>query len=189
MRRGFAFKAFLASAFLVGCGDAGGGAHRAVDSRSALANPPELLELENVSSRQELFRDLVRVSNVQAGQPGGKAVLFAVNRAGAWVAAPGLDPRTELLQPQDGGLGISLAFSGRPEDRWPEDPRESLQGLSEKEAAELIAPKLLARWGISGPAQVQLDRALGAPYAAAYVDGILKLNPSFLYLAASASAP
>jgi hypothetical protein len=33
---------------------------------------------------------------------------------------------------------------------------------------------------------VRVDRALGAPYAAAYVDGVMRVNPAFLYLAAAA---
>jgi len=33
---------------------------------------------------------------------------------------------------------------------------------------------------------VQVDRAAGAPYAAAWVDGALRLNPAFVLLAAAA---
>jgi hypothetical protein len=32
---------------------------------------------------------------------------------------------------------------------------------------------------------VQVDKASGAPYAVAYVDGILRINPAFLYMAAA----
>ena len=34
---------------------------------------------------------------------------------------------------------------------------------------------------------VRVERASGVPYAAAYVDGVLRINPAFLYLAAAAS--
>ena len=38
------------------------------------------------------------------------------------------------------------------------------------------------------PVVLALTGASGAPYAVAYVDGILRINPAFLYLAA-ASGP
>ena len=78
----------------------------------------------------------------------------------------------------------ALVFDARGE-RWPEDRREGLQGLSEREAAELVARTLLTHWGVRPEGTVQVDRASGAPYAVAYVDGILRINPAFLYLAAA----
>ena len=75
-------------------------------------------------------------------------------------------------------------FEGR--DPWPTDRRDSLGGLSEREAAELVARSLLSGWKVDDAQQtILVDRAAGAPYAAAWVDGILRVNPSLLYLAAS----
>jgi hypothetical protein len=91
----------------------------------------------------------------------------------------------DLFQSWDAGGGIQLEFNARAGERWPEDRREGLQGLSEREAAELVARTLMAHWGIHPEGTVQVDRASGAPYAVAYVDGILRINPAFLYLAAA----
>ena len=60
-----------------------------------------------------------------------------------------------------------------------------VHGLSEREASELVARTLLTHWGIQQTGPVQVDRVSGAPYAVAYVDGILRINPAFLYLAAA----
>lgn len=50
-----------------------------------------------------------------------------------------------------------------------------------------MARSLLSQWGIGQDGRIAVDRATGAPYAAAYVDGILRINPSFLYLATAIS--
>ncbi len=114
-------------------------------------------------------------------------MLFPILQNGTSVAAPGFDAKADLLQAEGGAL--ALAFEGRVGERWPEDRRESLQGLSEREAAELVGRSLLARWQIAPAGKIQVDRAPSAPYAAAYVDGILRINPSFLYLVASTGLP
>jgi hypothetical protein len=173
----------LAAAFLVACGG-GESPSRSAHARQALTGSPELLELESPSARQELFREVARTSLGEAGRPARQPVLFPISRGAELVAAPGLDGRVDLLQ--GAPVALQLTFDARGGDRWPEDRRESLQGLSEREAAELVARSLLALWGIQPAGAVQVDRASGAPYAVAYVDGILRVNPSFLYLAASA---
>ncbi|MGZ3457343.1 MAG: hypothetical protein ACXU86_02440, partial [Archangium sp.] len=108
-----------------------------------------------------------------------------ISQRGELVAAPGIEGRADLLQSPDAGAALQLSFDGRAGERWQEDRRESLQGLSEREAAELVARTLLAHWRINPTGVVQVDRASGAPYAAAYVDGILRINPAFLYMAAA----
>ena len=168
----------------------GGGAApvRSSSVRQVLMANPEFLEFESVSARQELFRDLARISNSEAGSPNG-LVLFPIIHDGQVIAAPALEARTDLLQAPDAGAGLQLSFEARIGERWPEDRRESLQGLSEREAAELVARSLLLRWGLSSASEIRVDRASGAPYAVAYADGILRINPSFIYLAAAASSP
>jgi hypothetical protein len=143
--------------------------------------------MEGVQTRQELFRELIRTSASQAGRRATPGVLFAVARGEDLFAAPALEPRADLFQSWDGGSGTALELDSGAEG-WPEDPRESLQGLSERESAALVAASLLQRWGIQGASTVRVERALGAPYAAAYVDGVLRVNPSFIYLAAGATA-
>lgn len=168
----------------------GGGAtpSRAMQMRQALTSPPELLEFESPAARQEMFREMARASQSEAGQPASALVLFPVSHgADRLVAAPGFDARSDLLQAPDAGT-LLLSFDPHGGDRWPEDRRDSLMGLSEREVAELVARTLLTRWGLQPAGTVAVDRATGAPYAAAYVDGILRLNPSLLYLAASVGA-
>lgn len=156
-----------------------------MSARQALTNPPEFLEFESPSTRLELYREVARQSVVEAGQAAQALVLFPVSRQGELLAARGFDPRMDLFQAPDAGAPLELVFESGGGERWPDDRREGLQGLSEREAAELVARTLLAHWGIEPDSAVQVDRASGAPYAVAYVDGILRINPAFLYLAAA----
>src|SRR6218665_1309525 len=175
----------LSLVVLTGCGVGGAPVRVAPGARQALTNPPELLEFESPSTRLELYREVARISEVEAGQAAQAPMLFPISQGGELVAAPGFEGRTDLLQAPDAGAPLQLSFDGRAGERWQEDRRESLQGLSEREAAELVARTLLAHWRISPSGVVQVDRASSAPYAAAYVDGILRINPAFLYMAAA----
>ncbi|WP_343073587.1 hypothetical protein [Pyxidicoccus fallax] len=170
---------------LTACGEAGRPALATLSARQALTNPPEFVEFESPTMRLELYREVARQSVVESGQAAQALVLFPITREGELLAAPGFDAKTDLFQSPDAGGGIQLVLDARYGERWPEDRRESLQGLSEREAAELVARTLLVHWGIQPEAAVQVDRASGAPYAVAYVDGILRINPAFLYLAAA----
>ena len=157
---------------------------------AALMEVPEALEFEPLAVRQELYRGVMRAAAQEAGQvvsPTG-AALFPVSRGGTLVAAPAMEGVDLFLSP-DAGAGVLLSFEPRGTERWSDERTESLQGLSEREAAELVARTLLARWGVRPSGPVRVDRALGAPYAAAYVDGVLRINPAFVSLAAAASAP
>lgn len=177
----FAVSAML----LAACG--GTSPVRSSHARQALTSSPELLELESPAARQDMFREVARTSLAEAGHPARQPVLFPVSRGDELVAAPGFDAKADLLQAPSATVPLQLTFDARGGDRWPEDRRDSLQGLSEREAAELVARSILSLWGIQPSGPIQVDRASGAPYAVAYVDGILRVNPSFLYLAASAS--
>jgi hypothetical protein len=157
-------------------------------ARQALTSSPEALEFESASTRLELFRELARLSEQEEGQAAQALVLFPISQNGELVAAPGFGQRMDLLQAPDAGGVLQLTFDGRTGEHWPEERRDSLQGLSEREAAELVARTLLTVWGIHPTGAVQVDRVSGAPYAVAYVDGIVRINPAFLYLAA-ASGP
>jgi hypothetical protein len=177
---------FVVALTIAACGQ-GVAPSRSMSARQALMSGPELLEFESVSARQDLYRELARTSLNEAGGE-EQVVLFPVIQNGTLVAAPGIEARTDLLQAAGGGE-LQLVFEGRAGERWPEDRRDGLQGLSEREAAELVGRSLLTRWGISPGGRIQVDRAPMAPYATAYVDGILRINPSFLYLAAAAGLP
>lgn len=170
---------------LTACGEAGKPVLATMSARQALTNPPEFLEFESPAMRLELFREVARQSVFEAGRAAQALVLFPISQQGELLAAPGFEARMDLFQSWDAGGGIQLEFDARAGERWPEDRREGLQGLSEREAAELVARTLMAHWGIRPESTVQVDRASGAPYAVAYVDGILRINPAFLYLAAA----
>lgn len=186
MRR-WAYGLLLGALLAVtGCDGTSAPARAVVDARQVLTAAPELLETESLPVRQELFREVARLSQSEAGRPAQALVLFPLSRGSAMVAAaPGLEPRMDLLQPPASGAATQLRLEGRAGERWPEDRRESLQGLSEREAAELVARTLLAWWRVKPAGMVQVERAWGAPYAVAYVDGILRINPAFLYMAAA----
>jgi ABC-type sugar transport system substrate-binding protein len=79
---------------------------------------------------------------------------------------------------------VDLVFETRG-DRFADDRRDAFQGLSEREAAELIARSLITQWNLKPAGSVPVVRVSGAPYAAAWIDGQLRLNPSFVYLAAA----
>ncbi len=158
---------------------------RAVTSSQALSGTAEWLEFETPSTRNELFKDVVRASAVQQGQEG--TVLFPVMMDGALKGAPALDSRADLLQAPDAGV-LQLSFDTKG-DRFSEDRRDAFQGLSEREATELVARSLLHRWKVNPAGPILVIRAAGAPYAAAWIDGTLRINPAFVYMAAAPISP
>ncbi len=179
---------FVSLVFLTACGAGTAPSSRAISTSQALTGTAEWLEFEAPALRTELFREVARTSLMQAGQRATGQMVFPVMVNGEFIAATGLDPRSDLLMSADAGGAIQLSFDGRG-DRWSDDRRDSFQGLSEREAVELIARSLLQHWGIAAQSVVRVDRVAGAPYAAAYMDGILRVNPAFVYMATAPSAP
>jgi hypothetical protein len=166
---------------LAACGDAS--PVRSQTARAALLQSPEQIELLTLPARLEVFHELVRDSALeQAGAAEGGLALFPFVQNGELRAAPALEGRGDLFEVPDAGQPAALVFEG---ERWSEERRESLQGLSEREAAELVARSLAARWNLHPRDALRIDRADGVPYAAAYADGVLRLNPVLLYLVAS----
>jgi hypothetical protein len=156
---------------------------RALNARSVLTGAPETLEFESPQARQDLYAEIARSSLSEAGRPAGPEVLFPVLQDGSALAAAGFDAHTDLLAGADAGEDVWVDLDGT--DGWPEARKASLGGLSEKEVAELVARSLIARWNLHPKGRVVVERALGAPYAAAWADGMLRINPSFLYLASA----
>ena len=179
------FALTVAVVALTGCG-VGAGSLKPRSSAEALITTAEVLEFETPTSRRELFVDLARTSQLQTGSTG--AVLFPVMRSGDLVAAEGLDVKADLLQVPDAGTPVVLNFEAGAAG-FADDRRESLQGLSEREAAELIARSLLTKWKLPMGAAVQVERTPGVPYAVAYIDGVLRINPAFVYMAAAPVGP
>lgn len=154
---------------------------RTLTTSQALTGTSEWLEFESVQVRQELLKDVLRQSQAESGRTG--AVLFPLLQNGSLVAAPALETTADLLQAPDAGAPLVIEFD-RAGERFAEDRRDGLQGLSEREAAELVARSLVARWNLSVD-RLTVTRAAGAPWAAAYMDGVLRLNPAFVALAAT----
>lgn len=165
----------------MGCG-AGSTPSRALSSSQALTGTAEWLEFEPTQVRIDLFREVARQANIQAGHPGPS--LFPMLVGTEFVAAPAFDANVDLLGPADAGSAVDLNFESRG-DRFAEDRRDAFQGLSEREAAEQIARSLITLWNLKPSGSVTVVRTPGAPYAAAWVDGQLRLNPSFVYMAAA----
>ena len=159
---------------------------RAPSLAQALQNAPEATELEPLAVRQELLRELFRTAQLQAGQPLAGLSVFPVAQADRLEGAPSFDAHADLLQAADAGEAWQLVFEGKGE-RFGEDRRDSFQGLSEKETAELVARSLLHLWNLPAGGSVRVERVSGAPYAAAWVDGVLRLNPVLLQLATTAA--
>jgi len=170
---------------LTACGEVGMGAPAPSQPsiRQVLLEPPEQVEALPVQARSELYRTLLRASG--AGTPDGLLALFPIVQDGAVRAAPPIEGRLDLLDVSDGGEALLVNLDATLADRWPLERRDALQGLSEREAAELVARSLAARWGLRPRAALRVERAAGAPYAAAYAEGVLRLNPALLYLAAA----
>ncbi len=163
------------------CGDVSLPMH-AQTTRAALLQSPEQVELLPLTARQELIRAVVRESTQeQAGAGDGALALFPFVQNGELRAAPALEGRGDLFEVPDAGEPAALVLEGG----WSQERRDSLQGLSEQEAAELVARSLAARWNLHPHVALRVDRADGVPYAAAYADGVLRVNPVLLYLVAS----
>jgi hypothetical protein len=170
---------------LAACGEVGMGApaQNQPSVRQVLVEPPEQVEALSAGARADLYRSLLRESG--AGTPDGLLALFPIVRDGTVRAAPPIEGRLDLLDVADGGEPLVVNLDSALTDRWPLERREALQGLSEREAAELVARSLAARWGLHPRAALRVERAAGAPYAAAYAESVLRVNPALLYLAAA----
>lgn len=178
-------RVFLISVCLVwamGCGVGGASARGSVSTSQALVSTAEWLEFESPQVRTDLFHDVARQSVVEAGNHG--AVLFPMLVDGEFVAAPALNENADLLGAGDAGESVDVIFENRG-DGFAEDRRDAFQGLSEREAAEQIARSLLSLWAVKPAGRVTVVRAAGAPYAAAWIDGQLRLNPAFIYMASA----
>lgn len=169
----------LLGLFSAACG-VGGLPAKAMTGSQALSGSAEWLEFESPTTRQELFRDVANQSQLQAGRRG--PVLFPMVKDGELVAAPALDPKQDLLSSLDAGSPVTVSFDTRG-DLFGDDRREAFQGLSEREATELVARSLLQHWGVHPSGPVMVMRATGAPYAAAWSDGVLRINPAFVTMA------
>jgi hypothetical protein len=176
--------ALLTLALLLSACGGSAPARAPASARLALTQLPERVGEASRAQRAAWFEELLRASAAEAGQPATAGSLFPLFLGERSLSAPALDFHADLLTPSP---AHPARLACDPRSGWSEQPDDLLGGLSEREAAEWVARALLSRWGIPSAVPVQLDRAVGAPYAAAWVDGVLRLNPAFVLLAASAA--
>ena len=93
--------------FLTACG-AGALPSRAPSTTQALTGTAEWLEFEAPVARTDMFRDVARTSQNQAGLRATGQMVFPRMVNGEFVAAPGIDPRMDLLMSADAGGTIQL---------------------------------------------------------------------------------
>jgi hypothetical protein len=150
-------------------------------SQNALAAPLDDLEFKGARERSRIFNEALRESAAQArAELADGPALFAMERGGRLFALALPSSRALLT---GGAVAVDLASS---RDPWPQDLRIGLLGRSELELAKNAASALVGLLGVLPEAPVVVEREGGAPFAAAFVDGKLRLNPALLYLAAAA---
>jgi hypothetical protein len=152
-------------------------------ARDALGASVEALEFTSEPRRARLYEQLEAQARAQAGvQLADGLAVFAIERGGVLVASE-LPAAEELISGAPGRVDLD-----RSPDPWPVEPRDGLGGLSERELAERAGAVFAARLELPADAPVIVERAAGAPYAAAFVHDRLRLNPALLYLAAARPA-
>jgi len=178
----------------------------------ALVSPAEMLEYESPATRQALWEELLHQAREQAQNPSHMLPLFPLSSPSGFVAKEGLvepfhcSKEVLAMAPKEAPLGLleeeadskeeapefapkeewaelSLKMDERRES-WSDTPREEWRGLSEREVMRCLALSLLAQWQVKG--EISVQRVTRSPYAAAYVEGSLRLNPAFVSLAAAA---
>ncbi len=174
----------ISTLFLTACGAGVAMPSRSLTAQQALTGVAEALEFESPQVRQEMYRAILKTSQTQAGQVASGPIFFPILAGQDFVGAPALDVRADLLSGSDAGRPVQLVMDNR-EEGWAEDRRDSFQGLSEREAAEMVARSLIALWAIDSTEPVVVVRTSGAPYAAAWIDGTLRVNPAFVVMAAA----
>lgn len=148
--------------------------------RGALAAAPEELEVTSDADRALLYQELLALAADEAvrGEPDAP-VLFPI-ASGSRIAPAPFRRALDLLDPPAGAPAVDLDASP---ERWSDEAQAGLGGASERALAERVAQSLLAHWGAPGP--VAVVRTAAVPFAAAFVDGKLRLNPAVVYLAAA----
>ncbi len=147
----------------------------------ALSAGSEELDFASPAARARLFGLVEAQSRIQAATPAPDSpAVFAVEVSSSLL--PAVLPTAGALR-AGSTAPVDLDAS---EDPWPTEPRAGLSGMSEREAARAASSVLAEALSLGGRTLV-VERATGAPYAAAWVERKLRLNPALLYLAAGAA--
>jgi hypothetical protein len=152
--------------------------------RAALFASAEELSVTPDSDRSKLYDELVAVASDEASRQEPDApVLFPVATDQRVVAAP-FSPNLDLLKPPADAPDVELVDTP---ERWSAEPQPGLMGATERGTAIDVSRSLLAEWHVTN--HVLVVRAPAVPFAAAFVDGQLRLNPALLYLAVAHAVP
>jgi hypothetical protein len=171
----------VACALCVACGESVPAVSSPPSLEKALVSPSGMLEYELSSTRQALWEELLAQAQEQATHPSHAQPLFPIFMSTGFVAKEGPAELLHCFEAE--ALELVLKWDERRES-WSDIPREDWRGLSERELARCLALSLLTQWQIKG--EVSLQKVPRSPYAAAYVEGSLRLNPAFVSLAAAA---
>jgi len=172
----------VAWGLLAACGESASTALPSLSLEKALVSPPEILEYESASARHILWEELLAQAQEQALGTSHVQPLFPIFTSTGFVAKEGPAKLGNCFESSE----LVLKLDERRE-AWSDTPREAWRGLSESDVARCLALSLLAQWHIQG--EVLLQKVAKSPYAAAYVEGSLRLNPAFVSLAATAFWP
>jgi hypothetical protein len=169
----------VAGGLLSACGENMPLLSPALSLERALVSPAQMLEYEPLNARQTLWEELLAQAQEQALGTSHVQPLFTLFTSTGFVAKEGPAVLDNCF---DESPDLTLKLDGRKE-AWSDTPREDWRGLSESDMARCLASALLTQWGIQG--EVSLQKVAKSPYAAAYVEGSLRLNPSFVSLSAA----
>jgi len=175
--------AVLLALGLMACGPGGPIPTGAETLQEALALGADVSDVASVSRRSLLYQEARAQSEAEArAELVDGPALFVVEREGRLFAMSLPSAQTLLL---GANRDVDLESSA---EAWPTEPRVGLKGESEKSLAARVGSALIMTAGLcEGP--IVVERESGAPYAAAFVQGRLRLNPVLLYLASASEEP
>ena len=176
--------ALLAWGLWAACGENASPVSPSLSLEKALVSSSEILEYETLSARLLLWEELLSQAQEQSLRPSQVQPLFPIFTSTGFVAKGFVTKEgpAELGNCSTQSPQLLLKWDERRE-MWSDVPKEEWKGLSERDVARCLALSLLTQWQIKG--EVSLQRVAKSPYAAAYVEGSLRLNPSFVALAAA----
>lgn len=148
--------------------------------RAALFASADELAVTPETDRGRLYDEMTSLAAGEATKQEQDApVLFPIASGERLVAAP-FAHDVDLLKPHDSAPAVDLAETP---ERWSEEPDPALTGASERDLATAVSRSLLEMWSVTE--RTTVVRSPAVPFAAAWVDGRLRVNPALLYLVAA----
>jgi hypothetical protein len=152
--------------------------------RAALYASSEELSVTPIADRSRLYDAMGAVASDEALRAERDAPVIFPMAVDQQIRAAPFNPALDLLKPAANAPDVQVIDG---QEKWSDEQEPGLLGASERDLAVLVSRSLLLQWNVTGP--VTVVRSSGFPYAAAFVDGQLRLNPAVLYLAVAHAAP